>query len=259
MCGVAGYIGIPSNLQLARRLLAKAESRGRDATGYVEINGTDGRYALRKQAIPARQFVDTLKFQFRGANHTFLGHCRAATTGTPEATNQAHPFVGSRFIVFHNGTICEFDRQKLQETFNIQSANGVDSELFLAFLEQKGSVDALRTEFLPLLTNGSAYALVIFDKVSKTIHFLRCNGRPLAIGRLDDGGLVYASTPKIMQAAVGKLHVIVELLQPYMHLEISSFSGEILRKCAIRPSKASLDYSDAVGYINRYRKPIRFF
>lgn len=252
-----GYIGAKADLSLAKRLLIESQSRGKDATGYLEI-ADDGRYVMRKRAVPAKDFVKDMKFQFRGAPHTFLGHTRLATTDAPDDPMQAHPFVGERYIVFHNGVIQDFDQKLLCKRFGIAAPNGVDSELFLAFLEQKGTVDALRTDFLPLLSDHSAYALVIFDKLVKSVHFLRCNGRTLALGRTKENGLFYASTEQILQAAIPKKLIFAEMLQPYTHLEIASFSGEILRKCAIESAK-SLDYRDAVDYITTYRKPIRFF
>lgn len=257
MCGVAGYIGKKADLALAKRMLLAAEVRGHDATGYLELQ--NGSYTMRKQAVPASQFIDSLKFQFRGENHTFLGHTRYATQGDAGSTEQAHPFVGSRFVLFHNGVIQDFDQKRLAEKFGIAASNGVDSELFLAFLEKCGSIAEFRDRFLTELTGGSAYALVIFDKDSKSIHFMRDEGRPLCVSKPALGGLLYASTPAILQSALGKKQAACELLQPYTHLEISSFSGEILRKCAIGRSRASVGIEDAQDYINRYRKPIRFF
>jgi len=257
MCGHAGYIGNnAAELALAKRLLIACSTRGKHATGYLEIGG-DGRYTLRKQAVPASTFVEGMQFEFKGPNHTFLGHVRFATTGDKKSTVQAHPFVGNRFILFHNGSIQPYDEKRLGEKFNIRAENGVDSELFLAFLEQSGSVDALRDQFLPELSEASAYALVIFDKVTKSVHFLRCNGRPLAYLKTGSGSVFYASTAAILQKAMGKAHCNIELLQPYTHIEIASFSGDILRKCVIGVAK-SLNYSDAAAFIKSTGKPIRF-
>lgn len=258
MCGHVGYIGAKASIGVAKKLLIECQTRGKDATGYLEISN-DGRYALRKQACTARQFVENMTFQFRGENHTFLGHTRYATQGDKTSTEQAHPFVGQRFVLFHNGVIQDIDQKRLSKRFGIVAPNGVDSELFLAFLEKTGSVDKLRDEFLPELSEHSTYALVIFDKVTKNVHLLRCNGRTLALGKTSGNGLYYGSTAEILQAAIGKRAVTVEMLQEYRHLEISSFSGEILRECAIGRAKAGLGIEDAVDYIKQYRKPIRFF
>ncbi len=258
MCGIAGYIGLKAtNINLAKRLLIEAESRGRDATGCLEVNA-EGMYTLRKQALPAHLFVENLRFQYRGAGHTFLGHTRFATIGDKHSTLQAHPFTGSRYVLFHNGVMTDYDQKKVSAKFGIVAPNGVDSELFLTFLEKFNSVKALRTKFLPQLSSASNYALVIFDKVTKSVHFLRDNGRPLVYWKPSSGGLLYASTEKILQQALGK-DIDVEMLQEFCHLEISSISGEIIRKRAIRPAKSPLDLGEAVGYINKYRKPIRFF
>lgn len=257
MCGHVGYIGVKANLPLAKKLLIECQVRGKDATGYVEI--ADGRYSLRKMACTALEFVADMKFQFKGENHTFLGHTRYATQGDKTSTVQAHPFCGGRFILFHNGVIQDVDQKRLSKRFGIVAPNGVDSELFLSYLEKSGSVDKLRDEFLPALGKYSTYALVIFDKVTKNVHLLRCNGRTMALGRTASKGLFYGSTAEILQAAIGKRSVTVELLQEYTHVEISSFSGEILRECAIGRAKAGLGIEDAVDYIKQYKKPIRFF
>jgi glucosamine 6-phosphate synthetase-like amidotransferase/phosphosugar isomerase protein len=210
-------------------------------------------------AVTARQFIGNMAFQFKGENHTFLGHTRYATQGDKTSTLQAHPFNGQRFILFHNGIIQDIDQKRLSKRFGIVAPNGVDSELFLAFLEKHGSVDKLRDEFLPALSEHSTYALVIFDKMTKNVHLMRCDGRTLALGKTAGNGLFYGSTAEILQAAIGKRAVTVEMLQEYTHVEISSFSGEILRKCAIGRAKAGLGIEDAKDYINRYKKPIRFF
>ncbi len=256
MCGIAGYIGRKADLSTAKRLLLAAEVRGHDATGYLEVQ--NGSYTMRKQAVPASQFIESLKFQFKGENHTFLGHTRYATQGDAGSTIQAHPFIGSRFVLFHNGVIQDYDQKRLAEKFGIAAQNGVDSELFLAFLEKTGSIPEFRDRFLTELTGGSAYALVIFDKESKSIHFMRDEGRPICVSKAALGGLFYASTPAILQAVIGKKQ-LCEMLQPYTHLEISSFSGEILGKCAIGRARASVGIDAAQDYMNKYRRPIKFF
>ena len=259
MCGHAGYIGAKADAGLAKKLLVAAQSRGKDATGYLEVTG-DGRYSLRKMACTALEFVKSMSFQFKGENHTFLGHTRLASCGDKKSTVQAHPFTGTRFILFHNGVLQGIDQERVMKKFGISAPNGVDSELFLSFLEKYGSVEKLRTDFLPELSEYSSYALVIFDKVTRNVHIMRCNGRTLAIGRAaGKSGLYYASTEEILTNVIGKRSVTVEMLQAYKHVEISSFSGEILSECAIESARTVLEYSDAKDYINRHRKPIRFF
>jgi hypothetical protein len=62
--------------------------------------------------------------------------------------------------------------------------------------------------------------------MTKNVHLMRCDGRTLAMGKTAGNGLFYGSTAEILQAAIGKRAVTVEMLQEYTHVEISSFSGK---------------------------------
>jgi len=233
MCGLIGYIGLGKKENLAKRLLIAGQRRGTHATGYIEITRDDG-FILSKKAISAKDFTE--KFSLTSKAVTFLGHTRYATCGDPTNSRQAHPFNAQRYALMHNGWLSQTDWRMLERRFGIRSPNGVDSEMFLSFVEKYGSIDILRDEMLPLVSDSSRYMLIIYDKLAKRLHFMKDNQQDFCFTKLDQGGIIYASTESILLNASEKyLDLNPEILRfsSFTHLEISPFTGEIVSRNSI--------------------------
>jgi len=233
MCGLIGYVGLGKRENLARKLLISGQRRGTHATGYIEVR-KDGGLLLAKKAVSAKDFTENFSLTSKAV--TFLGHTRYATCGDPTNSKQAHPFNAQRYALMHNGWLSQTDWRMFERRFGIRSPNGVDSEMFLSFLEKYGEIDILRDEMLPLVSESSRYMLIIYDKQLKRLHFMKDNQQDFCFTKLAQGGFIYASTEAILLNASEKyLDINPQILRfnPFTHWEINPYNGEILSRNSI--------------------------
>lgn len=235
MCGLVGYIGLGKQANFAKALLVAAQVRGVDATGYLEI-AENGFHLLKKRNLKATSFVSTFALHLKDSV-TFLGHTRKATCGG-NGPKQAHPYIGERYILMHNGWFTKTEWRRIAKTFGVDCPNGVDSEMFLSYLESTGSVEELRDKFLPALSTTEArYMLVIYDKHLKQVHFLKDAEQVFSFATLETGAIIYGSTPEIVQNASGKAlqnasESSLELVKfpPFMHLVVDAITGSVISR-----------------------------
>ena len=177
MCGLFGIAGIgiiQSDLHILENMGLFSQVRGQDGTGYFEINSrgkTGGR--ILKMSEDHNYF--THKNNCRPANEKVLnsvmmtyimGHVRSATSGS-YLTKDCHPFNYSNLVGAHNGTLKHPDYEKVP--------GRVDSDLMFEDINQHGLKPVLEK-----LTDKCAYAITMYDKVSKDFIFARNDKRPLA-------------------------------------------------------------------------------
>jgi glucosamine 6-phosphate synthetase-like amidotransferase/phosphosugar isomerase protein len=191
MCGLIGWIKptakTETDLDLVKvfeKGLIQTQSRGTDATGYYTPN-----LGVVKEAIKAEEFVKRGRVISELADERFvLGHCRAASSGTPESRKldiNAHPFESKNWILIHNGTV---GMNKIKD-YPYQS--DVDSEIILSYVEKCGIRTALKN------LKGSA-TIVLYHKLTKKIYFWTDDKRPLALA-FYHGIIFFASTRTILK------------------------------------------------------------
>lgn len=107
MCGIVGYVGAQSALDVVIAGLKRLEYRGYDSAGIAVL--ADGRLANVKKAGKLVNLEKELVGQPLPAGSTGLGHTRWATHGGPTDVN-AHPHLDNsgRVAVVHNGIIENF-------------------------------------------------------------------------------------------------------------------------------------------------------
>ena len=108
MCGIVGYVGNQSTIDVLMGGLARMEYRGYDSAGVAII--TDGdTLASSKRAGKLKVLADELARNPLPAGHTGIGHTRWATHGGPTDAN-AHPHLadGGKLALIHNGIIENF-------------------------------------------------------------------------------------------------------------------------------------------------------
>jgi len=100
------------------RLLICSENRGPHVTGVAWVKG-DGTYQVEKAALPARDFVGTLRYalwtDMIDAQTTLLmGHTRWPTRGSALNPDNNHPLAipreGGSILLTHNGHLTGVDR-----------------------------------------------------------------------------------------------------------------------------------------------------
>lgn len=186
MCGIVGYIGKKSALDILLEGLTNLEYRGYDSAGIavsvndkVEVYKAEGKLSnLKNKVNSERDYIKQSKIG--------IGHIRWATHGAPTTTN-AHPHSCNcgKLAVVHNGIIENYKelREKLEKngcTFRSQTDTETIAHLVASkFAETKDLTEAVR---LATKEIEGAYALaVIHQDVKDTIVATRRNA-PLLVG-----------------------------------------------------------------------------
>ncbi|WP_441245670.1 glutamine--fructose-6-phosphate transaminase (isomerizing) [Kitasatospora sp. McL0602] len=112
MCGIVGYVGSSSALDVVIAGLSRLEYRGYDSAGVaVQTRGADGQWSLAtdKKAGKLANLRKSLAETPLPGGTTGIGHTRWATHGGPTDAN-AHPHLDDtrRVAVVHNGIIENF-------------------------------------------------------------------------------------------------------------------------------------------------------
>ncbi|MFE9252172.1 glutamine--fructose-6-phosphate transaminase (isomerizing) [Streptomyces sp. NPDC007088] len=107
MCGIVGYVGSQSALDVVLAGLRRLEYRGYDSAGVAVL--ADGQVAAAKKAGKLGNLEKELTEHPLPSAATGLGHTRWATHGGPTDVN-AHPHLDNagRIAVVHNGIIENF-------------------------------------------------------------------------------------------------------------------------------------------------------
>ena len=113
MCGIVGYVGDQSALEVVVEGLRRLEYRGYDSAGVALL--ADGKLATAKRAGKLANLDEALAEQPAAAATTGIGHTRWATHGAPTDRN-AHPHVDctGSVAVIHNGIIENFARLRAE-------------------------------------------------------------------------------------------------------------------------------------------------
>ncbi|WP_345039207.1 glutamine--fructose-6-phosphate transaminase (isomerizing) [Streptomyces sannanensis] len=115
MCGIVGYVGGQSALDVVIAGLKRLEYRGYDSAGVAVL--ADGGLAAAKKAGKLVNLEKELVDRPLPAGSTGIGHTRWATHGGPTDAN-AHPHLDNagRVAVVHNGIIENFARLRAELT-----------------------------------------------------------------------------------------------------------------------------------------------
>lgn len=107
MCGIVGYVGSQSALEVVMAGLKRLEYRGYDSAGVAVL--ADGGLAAGKKAGKLVNLEKELVDRPLPTGGTGIGHTRWATHGGPTDAN-AHPHLDNagRVAVVHNGIIENF-------------------------------------------------------------------------------------------------------------------------------------------------------
>lgn len=105
MCGIVGYVGERSTLDVLLSGLSRLEYRGYDSAG-IALVGDNGELSLRKKAGKLAILQEELEQRPIADSHTGIGHTRWATHGGPNDQN-AHPHLSAdgKLALIHNGII----------------------------------------------------------------------------------------------------------------------------------------------------------
>ncbi|MFH8468919.1 glutamine--fructose-6-phosphate transaminase (isomerizing) [Streptomyces sp. NPDC017991] len=151
MCGIVGYVGSQSALDVVVAGLKRLEYRGYDSAGIAVL--ADGGMAAAKKAGKLANLEKELVERPLPAGSTGIGHTRWATHGGPTDAN-AHPHLDNagRVAVVHNGIIENFAelRAELAERGHSLSSE-TDTEVVAHLLAEEFSACADLAESMRLV------------------------------------------------------------------------------------------------------------
>ncbi|MES4888040.1 glutamine--fructose-6-phosphate transaminase (isomerizing) [Streptomyces sp. NPDC096012] len=184
MCGIVGYVGSQSALDVVMAGLKRLEYRGYDSAGVAVL--ADGGLAAAKKA---GKLVNLEKALVEGplpTGSTGIGHTRWATHGGPTDAN-AHPHLDNagRVAVVHNGIIENFAvlRAELAERGH-DLASETDTEVVAHLLAEEFSVTGGLAEAMRLVCRRleGAFTLVAVHADEPDVVVGARRNSPLVVG-----------------------------------------------------------------------------
>ncbi|CAM5467917.1 glutamine--fructose-6-phosphate transaminase (isomerizing) [Streptomyces canus] len=184
MCGIVGYVGSQSALDVVMAGLRRLEYRGYDSAGVAVL--ADGGLAAAKKAGKLVNLEKELVDRPLPAGLTGIGHTRWATHGGPTDAN-AHPHLDNagRVSVVHNGIIENFAllRAELEDRGH-ELASETDTEVVAHLLAEEFSVTADLAEAMRLVCRRleGAFTLVAVHADEPDVVVGARRNSPLVVG-----------------------------------------------------------------------------
>jgi glucosamine--fructose-6-phosphate aminotransferase (isomerizing) len=187
MCGIVGYVGQRSALDVVMGGLRRLEYRGYDSGGVALVG--DGVMHTAKKAGKLLNLDAELAERPLPVTHTGIGHTRWATHGAPNDVN-AHPHLDEtgRVAVVHNGIIENFAVLRTElERAGHDLVSETDTEVVAHLLSDELArtpdlSDAVRAVCQRL---EGAFTLVICDAQQPDVVVGARRNSPLVVGRGD--------------------------------------------------------------------------
>jgi len=184
MCGIVGYVGPQSALEVVMAGLKRLEYRGYDSAGIAVP--ADGGLAAAKKAGKLVNLEKELVERPLPTGSTGIGHTRWATHGGPTDAN-AHPHLDNagRVAVVHNGIIENFAvlRAELAERGH-DLASETDTEVVAHLLAEEFSVTSDLAEAMRLVCRRleGAFTLVAVHADEPDVVVGARRNSPLVVG-----------------------------------------------------------------------------
>lgn len=155
MCGIVGYTGSRSTVDVLLEGLSRLEYRGYDSAGVAVL--ADGRVEHRKRGGKLAVLKSSLDDAPLPESATGIGHTRWATHGAPSDTN-AHPHLGDdgRLAVIHNGIVENFAELRAEleaagETFESETDTEAAAKLLGRAYRETGDLTTAMRAVAPRL------------------------------------------------------------------------------------------------------------
>jgi glucosamine--fructose-6-phosphate aminotransferase (isomerizing) len=232
MCGIVGYVGAKSTVNVLLGGLKRLEYRGYDSAGVSVIN-SQGTLETRKKAGKLAVLVEDIDKAPLGESHIGIGHTRWATHGAPTDGN-AHPHLGGelqKLSLIHNGIIENFSELKAEllaqgAVFQSETDSEVAAHMIAKEYEQSGNlIESFRKVVRRL--HGAFTILVMHEDENGLVLAARRNA-PLVIGLGDGENFLGSDVAAFVEhtnraIAVGQDEIVILRADS---VEIESFSGD---------------------------------
>ncbi|MBD0839138.1 glutamine--fructose-6-phosphate transaminase (isomerizing) [Streptomyces sp. TRM68416] len=246
MCGIVGYVGSQSALDVVTAGLKRLEYRGYDSAGVAVL--ADGGLAAAKKAGKLVNLEKELVDRPLPTGSTGIGHTRWATHGGPTDAN-AHPHLDNagRVAVVHNGIIENFAllRAELEERGHTL-ASETDTEVVGHLLAEEFSATGDLAEAMRLVCRRleGAFTLVAVHADEPGVVVGARRNSPLVVG-VGEGEAFLASD---VAAFIAHTRSAIELGQDQVvelrrdGVTVTGFDG---RPADVRPYHVDWDASAA--------------
>jgi len=232
MCGIVGYVGPKSSVDVLLSGLKRLEYRGYDSAGVSVIN-VQGSLETRKKSGKLSILVDDIAKSPLGESHIGIGHTRWATHGAPTDAN-AHPHLGGKdhkLSLIHNGIIENFAELKAEllaqgTVFTSETDSEVAAHLVAVEYKKSGNlIDSFRAVVRRL---HGAFTILVMDEDEPNVILAARRNAPLVIGLGDGENFLGSDVAAFVEhtkraIAVGQDEIVILKADS---VEIESFSGE---------------------------------
>ncbi|PZE28102.1 MULTISPECIES: glutamine--fructose-6-phosphate transaminase (isomerizing) [unclassified Curtobacterium] len=189
MCGIVGYVGNGSSLEVLLGGLGRLEYRGYDSAGVAVIDAA-GDLESRKRAGKLQVLKDDLQADPMTDGRTGIGHTRWATHGGPTDGN-AHPHLadGGKLALIHNGIIENFALLKdelLAEGVTFHSETDSEVAAHLVAREFRAGHDLTEAMRRTVARLDGAFTLLVVHADEPDVVVGARRNSPLVVG-LGDG------------------------------------------------------------------------
>ena len=232
MCGIVGYVGPGSTLDVLLGGLKRLEYRGYDSAGISVIDPEMG-LQTRKRAGKLQILVDDLAQSPIKDAHIGIGHTRWATHGAPTDGN-AHPHLGGEHLklsLIHNGIIENFSELKAELLAQgVKFSSETDSEVAAHLVAREYEATGDLTQAFRNVVNRlhGAFTLLCVHEDHKDLILAARRNSPLVIGLGDGENFLGSDVAAFVEHTKRAVSVgqdqIVELRKD--SVKVTSFKGE---------------------------------
>lgn len=232
MCGIVGYVGQKSTLDVLLGGLRRLEYRGYDSAG-VSVIANGGQLETRKKAGKLDNLIASISESPLPQSHIGIGHTRWATHGAPTDGN-AHPHHGgahNKLSLIHNGIIENFAELKAElvaegTKFSSETDSEVAAHLIAREFETTKDLPQAFANVVKRL-HGAFTILVIHEDQPDVILAARRNA-PLVIGIGDGENFLGSDVAAFVEhtrraISVGQDQIVTLRANS---VEVHSFDGE---------------------------------
>ena len=243
MCGIVGYVGPKSTLDVLIGGLRRLEYRGYDSAG-VSVISPDGHLETRKKAGKLGNLVAEIEEHPLPTAHIGIGHTRWATHGAPTDGN-AHPHLGGKrqkLSLIHNGIIENFAELKAElvaagTSFSSETDSEVAAHLIAREFEKSGD---LVTAFSAVVVRlHGAFTILVIDEDQPDVIVAARRNAPLVIGLGDGENFLGSDVAAFVEhtkraISVGQDEIVILRADS---VEVRSFDGK-----PVQPEEFTVDW-----------------
>lgn len=195
MCGIIGYIGKESPIEILINGLKSLEYRGYDSAGIalkdkdeIEVIKSVGKIVNLEEKIKCKELI---------SSHLGIAHTRWATHGKP-TENNAHPHIVGKVTLVHNGIIenAEELREKLKKE-GISFNSETDTEVVAALINKYYENNPVEAINKALNEVKGSYALGILFQGSDFLYAV-IKDSPLIVGLGEDENFIASDIAAII-------------------------------------------------------------